>query len=65
MTDMCEANINMDGTVEFVFPFAAESSFGASTNNQVSTIWYTDGVAQTGWRKSTAAGAGFDVTLAP
>lgn len=62
-TGQCEINVNeVNGSVEFVVRFAAESNFGAATNNQVSAIWYENGSPRTGWRKVTGVGAGFDVT---
>jgi hypothetical protein len=60
----CVATALSGGVTEYAFPFAAEPSFGAAANNQVSAIWYAGGVALTGWRKVTDAGAGFAVTQA-
>ena len=63
LTGSCERNVGMDGSVEFVFPFTVETSFGFDTNNQVSGIWYSQGaVVSPGWVRLTTSGAGFDVT---
>lgn len=63
-TMACEANMGLDGSVEFVLPYTIDPIVGNTSNNQVSAIWYVNGVAQTSWRKVTTTGQGFD-TLVP
>jgi hypothetical protein len=58
----CERN-DVGGVVEFVVRFVVEDTFVPVDNNSVSAIWYVGGVPQTGWRKVTSTGEGFDVTL--
>jgi hypothetical protein len=60
-TTQCQANARIDGSVEFVFPFTIAPSFGVASNNQVSGIWYIDGVAKTSWTRLTTVGAGYAV----
>lgn len=61
LTAQCEQFANMDGTFEFVFPFVYEESFGEADNNQVSVIWWENGVTNVSWQKVTHLGQGFDV----
>ena len=62
LTEMCEVNIDPDGSVEYVLPFVVLASFGTADNNQVSAIWYDDEGMLVSWTKVTAVGEGFDVT---
>jgi subtilisin-like proprotein convertase family protein len=63
-TMACEVNMGLDGSVEFALPYTIDPIVGDTSNNQVSAIWYVNGVAQTSWRKVTTTGQGFD-TLVP
>ncbi len=62
LTQLCEANANPDGSIEFVMPFTISSSFGAANNNQVGVFWYEGATLIQGLTRATVSGQGFNVT---
>ena len=62
-TASCRVDIDEQmGVATWSLRFNLTPAFGYATNNQVSILWYEDGLAATAWRRATESGNGFDVS---
>jgi hypothetical protein len=59
--DLCKRREVSPGVFEYVLRMTFGPSFAPSTNNQVSALWFENGVPRVGWRRLTPREEGFDV----